>query len=169
MTTPASTLQAIVAADGRLELSQPLELPPGPVEITVTVAAAGDNGRNGSVQLPNSEPQIIERERGPCIAGTRVTVYSILDYYLDGWDANSIAPVLGLSSAQVSAAVRYIEDHKDAVLTGYQVILERAARGNPPKLQAKLDAIHAKWQAVWADQRSKAGMPQVNGEGTSGG
>jgi uncharacterized protein (DUF433 family) len=168
MNTTSITVRGVVSADGRLEITQLLDLPPGPVEVTVQVVAVEDNGRTGSDLPESSEPQIIERERGPCIAGTRITVYSILDYYKEGWDPSSIALTLGLSSAQVLAAIRYIEEHKEEVLADYQTILEREARGNPPELQAKLDAIHVKWQAVWAEKRRQAGTPEANSEGTPG-
>ncbi len=64
--------------------------------------------------------------------------------------------MLGLSSAQVLAALDYIEQHKEEVLADYQRILDRVAKGHPPELQAKLDAMHAKYEVLWADRRKKA-------------
>ena len=86
-------------------------------------------------------PQIIDRGRGPEIEGTRITVYDILDYHGQGWHHTLIAATLRLSSAQVLAAINYIEAHKEEVMADYQQMLDRCARGNPPELQAKLDAI----------------------------
>jgi uncharacterized protein (DUF433 family) len=114
-------------------------------------------------------PEIINRGRGPEIEGTRITVYDILDYTEDGWHHTAIAAWLRLSSAQVLAAIKYIEEHKDEVMANYQKILERCARGNPPELQAKLDATHAKYQALWAERRRKGLMPENGHEGNSGG
>ena len=37
------------------------------------------------------EAKIIDRGRGPEIAGTRITVYDILDYYDSGWHRDLIA------------------------------------------------------------------------------
>src|SRR5262245_62070731 len=65
---------------------------------------------------------IINRGRGPEIAGTRITVYDILDYTRAGHHHTYIAAMLGLSSAQVLAAIEYIEEHKDEVLANYQKI-----------------------------------------------
>jgi uncharacterized protein (DUF433 family) len=96
--------------------------------------------------------QIINRGRGPEIAGTRITVYDILDYHLDGWHHTAIAGTLRLSSDQVLAAIRYYEEHREEVTAAYQRILERCARGNPPEVQAKLDAIGAKYQELWAER-----------------
>ncbi len=101
---------------------------------------------------------IIDRGRGPEIAGTRITVYDILAYSLEGWHHTAIAAHFRLSSDEVLVALHYIEEHKDEVMTDYQVILDRFARGNPPKVQAKLDAIHAKYQVLWADRLRRAGL-----------
>jgi uncharacterized protein (DUF433 family) len=118
----------------------------------------------------NEQDTIINRGRGPEIRGTRITVYDILDYTSMGWHHTAIAATLRLSSQQVLEAIRYIEDHKPAVLAEYEKMLERDARGNPPELQARLDETHAKYQALWAEMRRQGLMPEDNGdEGHPGG
>jgi uncharacterized protein (DUF433 family) len=97
--------------------------------------------------------RIINRGRGPEIEGTRITVYDIWDYARENWHRDAIAATLRLSSAQVAAALEYIEQHKPEVLSEYETILARQRRGNPPELQAKLDVIHEKWQAKLAARR----------------
>jgi uncharacterized protein (DUF433 family) len=88
---------------------------------------------------------IHDRGRGPEIKGTRITVYSILDYLLAAWHPDRIAAWFRLSSEQVRAAIDYINDHKAAVMAQYAKILERCERGNPPEVQAILDANHEKF------------------------
>ena len=44
---------------------------------------------------------IIDRGRGPEIAGTRITVFDVLDYLQAGWDEKGIAVVLSLGTDQV--------------------------------------------------------------------
>jgi len=111
---------------------------------------------------------IINRGRGPEIAGTRITVYDILDYTTMDWHPTAIAAWLRISSRQVLAAIQYIEAHKEVVMANCQKMLERDARGNPPELQARLDATHAKYQALWADKRLQGLVPEDNGaEGVS--
>ena len=88
---------------------------------------------------------IIDRGRGPEIAGTRITVYDILDYARSDWQPSSVALWLGISTEQVEAAMRYIDEHREEVMSEYQQILARNARGNPPELQARLDANHARF------------------------
>jgi uncharacterized protein (DUF433 family) len=94
------------------------------------------------------EEFIHDRGRGPEIKGTRITVYSIIDYLLSGERCDWIAAFLGLSSQEVQAAIDYIADHKAEVIASYAEILERCAKGNPPELQAKLDAGHEKFLAL---------------------
>ncbi|HEV3022864.1 MAG TPA: DUF433 domain-containing protein [Pirellulales bacterium] len=101
---------------------------------------------------------IIDRGRGPEIAGTRITVYDIMDCYSEGWHHAAIATTLRLSSRQVIAALEYIESHKEEVEIEFRRMLESDARGNPPDLQMKLDATHEKFQALWASRPKKANL-----------
>jgi uncharacterized protein (DUF433 family) len=99
------------------------------------------------------EEFIHDRGRGPEIKGTRITVYAILDYLLLAWDANQIAVQFRLSTEQVRAAVDYINAHTLEVMRNYVKILERAERGNPPEVQAILDANHEKFLQMAAKVR----------------
>jgi uncharacterized protein (DUF433 family) len=99
------------------------------------------------------EAKIVDRGRGPELAGTRITVYDVLDYHDLGWHRDMIADTLELSSEQVEVAMRYIEEHRDEVMADYAEILARDARGNPPTLQAKLDRAHEKLQAKLRELR----------------
>ncbi len=91
---------------------------------------------------------IHDRGRGPEIKGTRITVYSILDYLLLAWHPDLIAAQFRLSSNQVRAAIDYINEHTLEVMRTYVKILERAERGNPPELQAKLEESHRRFQIL---------------------
>jgi uncharacterized protein (DUF433 family) len=94
------------------------------------------------------EAKIIKTGRGPEIVGTRITVYDVIEYYLAGRHRDMIAAILSLSSDQVAAAIRYIEDHRDEVMASYEKNMERIRRGNPPELQARLDAGHERFLAM---------------------
>ena len=59
--------------------------------------------------------QIIHRGRGPEIAGTRITVYDVMDYLQVGWRYDQIAGLFRLPPDDIQAAMQYIEDHKEAV------------------------------------------------------
>ena len=107
------------------------------------------------------DAKIIDRGRGPEIAGTRITVYDVLDYYKTGWHRDMIADTLELSSEQVEVAVRYIEEHRDEVMADYAEMLARDAQGNSPELQAKLDAGHERFLAMVRERREgKGGDPR---------
>ncbi len=67
--------------------------------------------------------QIIHRGRGPEIAGTRITVYDVMDYLQVGWRYDQIAGLFRLPPDDIQAAMQYIEDHKEAVMNTYQQIL----------------------------------------------
>src|SRR5262249_53454184 len=96
---------------------------------------------------------VIETEYGPRIKGTRIKIYDVYYYMIKGWHHSSIAGMLGLSSGEVIAVVAYIEAHREAVEAVHQEIEERNARGNPPEVQAKLDAIRAELAPFWAERR----------------
>lgn len=92
--------------------------------------------------------EIVECERGPQIAGTRITVYSILDYLKEGWHHTRIASFFRISSAQVLAAAEYIASHREEVEADYQRILQRNKdRKNPPEIEALHKQSRAKLQA----------------------
>ena len=96
-------------------------------------------------------PTIIDRGRGPEIAGTRITVYDIWDYLKEGCHHTAIASTLRISSAQVQAAIQYIDEHKDEVLAEYQKMLDREAQGTPPEIRSKLQTSRSKLQALLAN------------------
>jgi uncharacterized protein (DUF433 family) len=70
------------------------------------------------------------------IVGRRITVYDVLTYV--GRHPSSIAAILGVSTAQVRAALYYFTENRENVLKHYRAALARIARGNPPEVEAKL-------------------------------
>ena len=68
---------------------------------------------------------ILNRGRGPEIAGTRITVFDVMDYLKHGWHRDRIAALFRLSSRDVQAAIDYIAAHREEVEADYQRILER--------------------------------------------
>jgi uncharacterized protein (DUF433 family) len=113
------------------------------------------------------QAEIIKVGRTPRIAGSRITVYDILDYHKTGWHRDEIAALFDLSSRQVEAAISYIEEHRDEVMPEYEKILARHARGNPPELDVKLNAAHERLQALLRERQRLAGQ-EVQNERNSG-
>ncbi len=100
---------------------------------------------------------IMDRGRGPELAGTRITVYDVIPYREAGCSANYIAAVLALSTPEVLALTHYIDEHAEEVMATHRKIEERIARGNPPDVEARLAAspAHARLQARWAEVQKK--------------
>lgn len=73
-------------------------------------------------------PLIEETPRGPSIAGTRITVYSIMDYIKNNRSKEYILEMMPLITAeQLDAVYEYIEQHREAVEAEYEQILRRSA------------------------------------------
>lgn len=71
---------------------------------------------------------IEETPRGPSIAGTRITVYSIMDYIKNNRSKEYILEMMPLITAeQLDAVYEYIEQHREAVEAEYEQILRRSA------------------------------------------
>ena len=115
-----------------------------------------------------TDQKIVDVERNPRIAGTRITVYTIFEYVQAKWRPEDIAFWLRLTKDQVDAAIRYIEENRSEVTAEYEKIMERINRGNPPELQAKLDAGHERFQAMIRERRRAKGQG-MHDEGHCGG
>jgi uncharacterized protein (DUF433 family) len=113
---------------------------------------------------------IIDRGRGPELFGTRITVFDVIPYLRAGDSPTYIAAVLGLSTPEVEALIRYIEEHKAEVMAENAKIEERIARGNPPEIEARLkdSPSHRLIQERLAAIRQKRASEEVNGASDPG-
>ena len=111
---------------------------------------------------------IHDRGRGPEIEGTRITVYDVMDYYLDGWPAGRIANWLAQTTPDIQAAIDYIEAHRPEVEAEYRKIVERAERGNPPEVQAIYEASRELVAAKKAEILRRAREAKRNGTNSNG-
>ena len=69
---------------------------------------------------------VIRTERGLTIAGTRITLYDVLDYLHAGWPPKLIRDRLDLTEQQVADVLVYIDTHKAAVEAEYQEVYQTA-------------------------------------------
>ncbi len=74
-----------------------------------------------------TEALIVETPRGPSLAGTRITVYSVMDYIKAGRSKRYIEQIMLLTPEQVDAVFEYVEQHREAVEAEYEKILRREA------------------------------------------
>jgi uncharacterized protein (DUF433 family) len=70
---------------------------------------------------------IIRTERGLTIAGTRITLYDIMDYLKAQYPTHLIREKLSLNDDQISSALAYIDSHREDVEAEYQEGLQTAA------------------------------------------
>ena len=71
-------------------------------------------------------PSIVRTSRGVSIAGTRITLYNILDYLRAGWSAKLIQQWLDLTDVQIADVTNYIDANRDEVEREYEQVLRRA-------------------------------------------
>ncbi|MEG5140469.1 MULTISPECIES: DUF433 domain-containing protein [unclassified Microcoleus] len=76
--------------------------------------------------LSNEQTAIIRTERGLSIAGTRITIYDIMDYVTAQYPPKFIRGLFDLTEGQINAALAYIEANRDTVEAEYQLVLKEA-------------------------------------------
>ncbi len=69
---------------------------------------------------------IIRTEAGLTIAGTRITLYDVMDYLTAQYPPEYIRNMLNLTLEQVNAALSYIETNRAEVEAEYQSVLQEA-------------------------------------------
>jgi uncharacterized protein (DUF433 family) len=74
----------------------------------------------------NEQATIVRTERGLTIAGTRITLYDVMDYYKSHYPPKLIGDILSLTAQQVNDAFSYIEANRAEVEAEYQTVLEAA-------------------------------------------
>lgn len=76
--------------------------------------------------ISNGQVSIIRTERGLTIAGTRITLYDVMDYVTAQYPPKFIQGLFELTDAQIEAAIHYIETHRVEVEAEYQQIIKEA-------------------------------------------
>ncbi len=73
-----------------------------------------------------SPTSVIRTERGLSIAGTRITLYDVMDYLKADWPPSLIRQWLDLTEQQMADVMMYIEEHRAEVEVEYQQVLAYA-------------------------------------------
>jgi uncharacterized protein (DUF433 family) len=119
--------------------------------------------------ISDGQTAIIRTERGLSIAGTRITLYDIMDYVTAQYPPKFIRGLFDLTEAQINSALAYIEANRADVEAEYQMVLKEAEElrlyyeeknrdliariaAQPPKpgqeaIRAKLQAAKAKFKS----------------------
>jgi len=73
-------------------------------------------------------PGIVRRsDRGLCVAGTRITLYLIMDHLKEGWPPHLLRDQLLLSEEQMDQVMDYIESHREEFEAEYQEVARKCA------------------------------------------
>ena len=72
----------------------------------------------------SNNPAIIRTERGLTIAGTRITLYDVMDYVIGQYPPKFIQGLFELTEAQINAALAYIEANRPQVEAEYQQVIQ---------------------------------------------
>lgn len=78
------------------------------------------------VQATNKQGAIIRTERGLSIAGTRITLYDVMDYVTAQYPPHFIQGLFDLTDEQIDAALAYIEANRAEVEAEYQRVVQEA-------------------------------------------
>jgi|SRR5215218_4149779 len=115
-------------------------------------------------------PGIARTERGLVIAGTRLTLYDVMDYVTQDWPPKLIRDWLNLTDGQIRDVMEYITEHRAEVEEEYQEVLreaeeerrywedrnrERFAQIAAMPRKPEYAAIHAKIDAARAARRER--------------
>lgn len=66
---------------------------------------------------------IVRTERVLTIAGTRITLYAVLDYLKADWPPDLVKRWLNLSDAEMAGVLDYIQAHRAEVEAEYEQVI----------------------------------------------
>jgi uncharacterized protein (DUF433 family) len=99
---------------------------------------------------------IHDRGRGPEIAGTRITVYNLLQSFLDPRvTEEEICRIYELAPQQVAAARAYVLSNPDTVLAEHLKIEQKMAVGNPSEVRDQAERAQSTFKSFkeWLAER----------------
>jgi len=118
----------------------------------------------------NTQSTVVRTSRGLSIAGTRITLYTILDYLHAEWPPKLIQEWFDLTDTQMGDVLAYIAAYQDEVEREYQQVVrhaeeirryweernrDRLAQSTPTPPTPEQAALRAKLQA-WKDKIGRA-------------
>ncbi len=117
-----------------IELIRQRQLQYERAELVRNVAEARQAYRQGQVRRGTvadlmqelDQPTVVETSRGLSIAGTRITLYDIMDYLTANWPPELIRDWFSLTEQQMAGVMDYIETHRAHVEAEYQLVLQQA-------------------------------------------
>jgi uncharacterized protein (DUF433 family) len=77
-------------------------------------------------QIATTQNNVVRTDRGLTIAGTRITLYSIMDCLKEDWPPKLIKDLYDLTEQQIAGVLAYIEAHREEVEAEYQIVLQKS-------------------------------------------
>jgi uncharacterized protein (DUF433 family) len=114
---------------------------------------------------------IHDRGRGHEIVGTRITVYNLLDSFLDPTvTEEEICRVYDLTPLQVAAARAYVLRNPDTILAEHLMIEERLAAGNSPQVRERAEQAKTTFLRFkqWLAEQDRIAAADKEQEGSNG-
>ncbi len=117
----------------------------------------------------NTQSSIIRTERGLTIAGTRITLYDVMDYVSAQYPPKFIRGLFNLTEKQLNVALTYIETNRTEVEAEYQIVLKEAeelrqhyeARNRDLIVRLSAKPPRAGMEAAWAKLQAQKAKHQA--------
>lgn len=77
-------------------------------------------------ETTSQQPTVVRTSRGLSVAGTRITLYDIMDYLTEAWPPPLIQYWFNLTDKQIADVMAYIQNNRAEVETEYQQVLREA-------------------------------------------
>src|SRR5687768_5896218 len=104
MRSPASS----DAGRPHLRMRSPLQSTNNNDQMVLARSAKEKQMKNGA-----TNPTVVRTERGLTVDGTRLTLYSIMDYIKEDWPPKLIRDFFDLTDRQINDVMAYIEEHRE--------------------------------------------------------
>jgi uncharacterized protein (DUF433 family) len=82
--------------------------------------------KNGMSEQQAVASTIVRKPGGLYIAGTRITLYHVMDYLLAGWPPHLIGQWLNVTDQQMADVMTYLREHHTEVVGQYHQVLLQA-------------------------------------------
>ena len=77
-------------------------------------------------ETTSPRPTVVRTSRGLSIAGTRITLYDVMDYLTANWPPDLIRDWFNLTDQQMADVMAYIEKNRPEVEAEYRLVLQQA-------------------------------------------
>lgn len=88
---------------------------------------ASNNGHDDNIQvLPDSTFVVRRRDRGLSVAGTRTTIYAVMEFLKLGYPPHEAAARNNITDEQMAGVLEYIDAHRAEVEAEYEQVIQQA-------------------------------------------